>query len=707
MLKGTFACVVLASLLACKDERVAGPPTLPDGLSAMVIPCEDQPIPDPGCQDPGPPVGGGINVADTYVVANAIQTVATTITDATTGQTSTIETPPISLRIEAGFSPTTGADVMQHVYADDGSPDFVRVTRLDGQSAVELDRNGATAPATPGDLDGETVNPLTAMPDLSAFPSLVDAIAGGSTGFVNVRALAVQLEGRNASVAQLTNGTSVRMLDRDHISLAVATATGTTATSASFRRDPQRDAWVLSDLDEASEQSGADKKGVMRVRTAFRAIRVVRSVDRDRVRNERKKKRFDAMRDATSSGTAPAAARQSTMTDDNLSATGIISWNPPVELPFPLIPPTTSAPGISGVTELTEEEATSCDNVGFAQLQRRTYSASGRRTVFQHGFSSGACTWKYQLPFLETYAASGRVVGQTNSWANYETQTASLRSQIPSGTSQWVLVGHSNGGIISRYLAQTQPSGFAKAVITVNSPHQGAPIFSGRTGAVTGKIAWAVTAAQAIRDRRSRGYTSVSVFLSPKSIVQLVRSNGTALSSQINTGSTFQANLATRSEGFFRRYAIRSQITSEWAGVRVLCDVMKSTAPGVPKGRRCVADVKAEVRRSLWSGALFGLLSVASALIPGGQTFAVGFAYHAVTAAAAVSIIYAFDAIYRELFTDWQPSDGVVTMSSQRWSGTAGANAERVIFGADSHVGSTKSSLVRDQLQVLLDLANR
>jgi len=56
--------------------------------------------------------------------------------------------------------------------------------------------------------------------------------------------------------------------------------------------------------------------------------------------------------------------------------------------------------------------------------------------------------------------------------------------------------------------------------------------------------------------------------------------------------------------------------------------------------------------------------------------------------------------------TDWQPSDGVVTMASQRWSGRT-ANQERTINNADSHVGSTKSDKVKDQLLILLDVANR
>ena len=117
-------------------------------------------------------------------------------------------------------------------------------------------------------------------------------------------------------------------------------------------------------------------------------------------------------------------------------------------------------------------------------------------------------------------------------------------------------------------------------------------------------------------------------------------------------------------------------------------------------------DTKKEVQRRSWSSGIFGLLSVGLIFVPGMQGVAATLAYTALTDAAYISIVYAIDAAYREIFTDWQPSDGVVTMSSQRWSG-GGANEERTILNADSHVGSTKSSLVRDQVTGLLDLAIR
>jgi hypothetical protein len=63
---------------------------------------------------------------------------------------------------------------------------------------------------------------------------------------------------------------------------------------------------------------------------------------------------------------------------------------------------------------------------------------------------------------------------------------------------------------------------------------------------------------------------------------------------------------------------------------------------------------------------------------------------------------YAVDWKWREAFCDNQSCDGVVRMNSQLYPT---ANAERVISNADSHVGSTKSMLVQQNLRGLMNLA--
>jgi pimeloyl-ACP methyl ester carboxylesterase len=673
-----------------------------DGLSASVIPCDQQFIPEPDCQDPGPPSGGGINPSDSHVAANVVQSFTTTIIDDATGASTVMESPAVPLTIEAGYS-YSGSDVVQYVYPDGGASDGVAVIRLDGQTAVELDANGGAAAASPGDLDGQTINPLTGMPDLSMFPSVIDAIAGGTT--------AQQLVAVNATVMQLSRGVSVRLSDPTHLQLSIATGVGGTTNGGaevSFERPRGSDRWVMRRLDAQSTIAESGKRATMRSRVEFRGMRVARNIDSDKLRDAKKSRRFDSFRDATwNQAPSPApATKQVVAADESWSRTGIIQWNPPVTLPFPVVPITMPNPGLGSSFDDTDEDAGTCNNDTYPATQAVPYSPSGRHIVFQHGFNSKPCTWAYQVPFFADYATGGRVVGRTNSFATYESQASELRSQIPSNTTNWVLVGHSNGGIISRYLSQTQGAGFARAVITVNSPHQGAPVFSGRVGAFLSRVQFMTAAAQTIFARRSAGATSMGILVSPKSFLRAVWNGDGTLVSQIATGSAFQANLATRPEAFFRRYAIRSQVSTDWVSMRVYCDGHPATSPGVPDGRRCVEDAKRTVKRHSVRGGIFGLLSIVASRVSYLNILSGSLRYTAVADAALVSVMYAIEWAYKDLFTDNLPSDGVVPMTSQRWSGL-GANAERVIQNADSHVGSTKSELVKVQLDDLLRVAYR
>jgi pimeloyl-ACP methyl ester carboxylesterase len=697
-------------LISCREEPTA-PKRGEDGLFASVIPCSEQFIPEPDCQDPGPPSGGGINPNDTYVSANVVQSFTTSIVDDATGAIHTLQSDPVPFVLEAGFSPSTGADVVQHVYSDLTDDDRLRVVRIDGNTAVELSADGTPAPAAPGDLDGEVMNPLAGVPDLGMFPSVIDAIVGGQTGSFRIGALADQLAGVSASVVQFAGGVSARLVSENRLELRLASSPSPRSSAGgieiAYDRRQRAEPWVVRQIDQITDVSEGGKRASIRSRLQFKGMRVARNPDADRRRNELRAKRYRSMRDATDVTTAIAAPQRvpevalSTTPPDSWSSTGIVHWNPPLSLPYPEVPPNLPAPGLDPDFDKTEEEKAGCDNAAFA-AQSALPVGGGQKVIFQHGFASGACTWKYQLPFLASYGAGGRVIGSTDALAQYEQQASTLRQQIPSGTNGWVLVGHSNGGIISRYLAQTQPSGFAKAVITINSPHRGARIVN-KVAGVINDLQWLNVAAGTIYGRRSAGATSMAAIVSPNSILRKIWYGGIVVQ-QMAEGSAFLGELATRQESGFRRYAIRSQVHSEWQSVRVFCDLRASTSPGVPAGRRCVEDTKRYVKRTGIKAGILILLAAASFFVPEVSFLTPTLTYHAKTFATVVTLMYAVDWAWREAFSGYSPSDGVVPMSSQLWQG---ANSERVITGADSHVGSTKSALVRIQLGSLLQEANQ
>lgn len=119
----------------------------------------------------------------------------------------------------------------------------------------------------------------------------------------------------------------------------------------------------------------------------------------------------------------------------------------------------------------------------------------------------------------------------------------------------------------------------------------------------------------------------------------------------------------------------------------------------MPAGQRCVRDSQRTVKRVAFQSALVGLVAIASAFVPYVNAFTPQLAYASISSATALALMFAVDVAWQGVMTSFAPSDGVVTMASQRWPG---ADDERVIPSADSHTGSTKSEKVRRALNGLL-----
>jgi pimeloyl-ACP methyl ester carboxylesterase len=695
-----WLALTAVTAMACRDSDTG--PRNSSEILANVIPCDQQFIPEPGCTDPGPPVGGGINPSDSYAVATVVQSQTTTVSDDVTGEVTVMTAPEIGFQLEVGYSPATGLDVYQHVLSPrEGGDESLRVIRVEGNVASEIGHDGLPAEPAPSDLDGSLANPLIGMPDLGMFPSIIDAIVGGGAGFLRLGELAGKLDSINASVVEVASGTSLRKMDDSHIVLSMRPQRDE-QSEVLFSRTP-RGEWVLRQIDNLSEVSSTGKRIRLASRMRLKGIRHTKNIPADRLRDARRAKRFGELRDATATIGASFARQPVSLSlppgTDSWSRTGIINWHPPTPLTFPITPPPT--PGQNVQPERTAEEDAGCVDAAYAAAQQIPIS-SGPKIAFQHGFISGACTWQFQLPFFTTDASGGRIVGNTSWPLTYETQASQLRNQIPAGTAGWILVGHSNGGVISRYLAQTSAPGFAKAVITINSPHAGADL-PARTASFLQGTSFIYTVGQAIWASRGMGWRNLAPLYSNVSVVgQLLRGDAVVLQ-QMQPGSQFLSDLNGRSEAAFRKYAIRSQVDDQWMSVRVYCDTKAASSPGVPAGRACVKDAKRMVERAAFNAGFFRVLSIIVQSIPlAGPIVSSGLQYASRAFLTLTGLMYAVDWKWREAFCDNQACDGVVRMNSQLYPS---ADAERVIPSADSHVGSTKSMRVQQSLRGLMNLA--
>lgn len=122
----------------------------------------------------------------------------------------------------------------------------------------------------------------------------------------------------------------------------------------------------------------------------------------------------------------------------------------------------------------------------------QTIPANGYNgTVFVHGFADNGARWRVSRsgapgmpasPIVAKYSAAvvlGDTVFPSLTYnATIATQAGNLRGWIPA-TGNYVLIGHSMGGVVARKTHQNSSAGIA-GIITIGSPHQGTYVANNR-----------------------------------------------------------------------------------------------------------------------------------------------------------------------------------------------------------------------------------
>jgi pimeloyl-ACP methyl ester carboxylesterase len=108
-------------------------------------------------------------------------------------------------------------------------------------------------------------------------------------------------------------------------------------------------------------------------------------------------------------------------------------------------------------------------------LSRSVVLAQDRPVVFVHGFGSSGSTWQGAASRLQSRLAIGAHTPSLGFANFYETQAHELQQKVGGLGANVIAVGHSNGGVVSRLWRHLHP---ISGVLTVNSPHRGAPIVS-------------------------------------------------------------------------------------------------------------------------------------------------------------------------------------------------------------------------------------
>jgi len=323
-------------------------------------------------------------------------------------------------------------------------------------------------------------------------------------------------------------------------------------------------------------------------------------------------------------------------------------------------------------------------------------SGSGQNVVFQHGLFSSCGTWSrmYGDWLSKKYQFGTVLIPSLSSTDHLSDQATSLLSLLNgSAKNNFVVIGHSQGGLIARDVAQRTnlptPTGLTRGVITVDSPHVGAIL------ALTGRMQAASGLAKLINKLAGHAgctspYDNPGCFIAYLAgafsfpIINWAFDSAIPSSGDLIPGNPYLINLNSNTENF-TRVGIESHSKKRWVLMRLGGDLFCGP-DGFPCGGRAFVTYtqyayifwQVELIIALFDGDIEGAIFISHIL-------------------RDMNNINSF---WNDLTADGDSTDGIVQGSSQAYYG---ATARYVIGNADSHVGATRSDKVRTAIENSLD----
>jgi pimeloyl-ACP methyl ester carboxylesterase len=624
------------------------------------------------------PIDGAINTNDTWVTFDgerdqtSVVYSSDPVYDARSGQYTTelnTATPTQALHSESGYN-STGTLVYneyRQVPTDDPTETPVDPTariQVVGSDVTVYENSGEVTRSTEVDPSEPALAELGPLDGAQVTRALVldyDPVNG--TAAYSKSAATTPGE-RMSSVRIGTDRVRLSMTSSESLPLPLRNTAPTHAAHVSkvdrtYRKNG--DKWVLEEV-ATSDRIETDK-GRIETRQSFRLKNVHWHFNRGRDAER------SARRERMSAQPAPVATapRHSIQPGDDCL---VDEFGNPCQ-------PTDPPPPDDGGSGSTEEVPVACSNADPGEPG----------VLFQHGIFSAGRTWR-SLPYrLGTDLYMGcKFTPNLSSTDRLADQSAEQVARIRGyGHGSLFLIGHSQGGLISRYTAQHQP-GLVRGVITLGTPHHGAPITL--TSRIVIGAVLAIPAAAALNGctvpkgfRCSLAYTAVAAIP-----VLATRGVDGAVPAfvDLRPGSDFQHNLNQTPESF-PRVGIASHADRFLVELRIQGD--QEDKPDA--GRDAVHDGKVKLAANVACGAVGWLI---------------GFTTQAKKCALTAGGTIAIDLIWNAMVSGFGKSDGIVPAGSQVYP-----NALRDITmknKAPSHTGETNSeesrgairSALRDQM---------
>lgn len=340
----------------------------------------------------------------------------------------------------------------------------------------------------------------------------------------------------------------------------------------------------------------------------------------------------------------------------------------------------------------------------------QVYQLGGAQNVaFMHGLASDSCTWnRMTQKWLNKDFLLGTEIIPTFDWTqSLSAQGAELQSEINSaGGGGYILIGHSQGGLASRYAAQQYQSAKllpapVKGVVTLDSPNYGAPIV------VTGPLALNAGLDQLAVDLWSWAgcltpfdnfycYIADVIYVTGPGFAAWWYSNGDI--QDLTPGSPFLNNLDNYPETFLEA-GIISKTPLRWNWSRILWNVLdgpgKECYPDSNCGERVVAESVGFLFDSSVAAEVFALLM--EVYDPDNYDFWSELAQYF---GGLISIMNTTNTFWNQIVSGDLPSDGIVPSSSQTYPSQNALQSS--IKDADSHTGATTSTYVHTTLDEVL-----
>jgi pimeloyl-ACP methyl ester carboxylesterase len=282
--------------------------------------------------------------------------------------------------------------------------------------------------------------------------------------------------------------------------------------------------------------------------------------------------------------------------------------------------------------------------------------------IFQHGIlSSGDAMWRLDSWVRCGFKTNAHIRPSINWFNSITSQRDELSWYLPYGSSQTVLVGHSNGGLVSRSLAQWAQNsrpGAVRGVVTLDSPNQGAIV--------------------AINAQALEHVIGTLLFGDGWILFDLVKWHPFYEDDVPYSPFLIRTNSFSES---FSRVGIQTHTPKRWVAWRILRTPDNCT-PESYCGERAVARRTQEAYDRHRHYARFWYRP-----------------WQSIPAAASMLVMNGLDAIWNGLTAPGLTSDGFIHGPGQVYPN---AQRNQLIRNGDSHVGTTRSPLVWEELRAAL-----